>query len=102
MSLTISHIRQHDPRKKTIHATFDIKDYVRTFRKSLSERLGRRVIVRTEDEAMSLKSMLNDPENTRWKSMTNLLTGRPGWDGQKVMCYPSNLGLNMGYIFYFI
>ncbi len=52
-------------------------------------------------QAEELKILLNEPENTTYKSVRGL-DGFYYWDKQLVDFVPSNLGDGRGYLFYFI
>ena len=53
------------------------------------------------NQAQELKDLLNQPENTEYKSMHDL-QGEPYWDRQDVDFVPSNLGEGRGFVFYFV
>jgi hypothetical protein len=48
-----------------------------------------------------LKELLNDPKNTTFKSMKDIMSGFYHWDTQEVECIPANRGNGNGFIFYF-
>src|SRR5579864_9006585 len=54
-----------------------------------------------ESGAMWFKNVLNDHKRTGWGLFLGLQNNGPQY-GQRMTCFPSNLGFNMGYIFYFI
>lgn len=76
----------------------DITDYLREFLIHLAKHDGRRVEIRSEDDARRVLGFINVPENTRYKSIGN--GDAPIWNQQKIVCIASNL--QNGYLFYFI
>lgn len=80
----------------------DISDYLRTFLHDLSSLEKRPVEVKTELDALRIHGLMNNPKNTRFKSMNNLTSGQPYWKYQEIAYVPSNLGRGRGYLFYFI
>lgn len=80
----------------------DISDYLRTFLHDLSKLENRPVEVKTELDALRIQGLMNNPKNTRFKSMNDLTSEQPYWKYQEVAYVPSNLGRGHGYLFYFI
>ncbi len=89
-------------KKRTVDELWRISstDYVRTGLSEL-ERKGYRFDFRNPLEAKRFRDMLNNPENTRFKSMRDLKEGFYFWDKQEVDFVLSNLGHERGAIFYF-
>lgn len=54
----------------------------------------------TVHQADEVKAFLNNPQNTRGKSMRDMRTGVPYWNEQEVEYVRSNLGL--GFLWYFL
>lgn len=94
--------RYEDIGNVTITDRIDISGYLRAFLDELSRLEGGRVSVNTDFDAMRITGLMNIPQNTTFKSVADLRTGRPYWEHQEVQCVPSNLGRGKGYIFYFI
>lgn len=80
----------------------DISDYLRTFLHDLSELEGRPVEVTNELDARRIQGLMDNPHNTRFKSLADITSGQPYWDEQEVTYIPSNLGKRRGFLFYFI
>jgi hypothetical protein len=90
-------------KKKEILERIDrlsITDYVRKGIMEI-ERKGYRFNLSNPLEAERLKQLLNDPQNTSFKSMRDM-QGFYFWHEQKVDYVRSNLGYDKGPIFYFI
>ena len=77
----------------------DITDYTRNGIMEL-ERKGYRFNLSHPLEAERLKQLLNDPQNTSFKSMRDM-QGFYFWHEQKVDFVYSNLGSSKGCVFYF-
>jgi hypothetical protein len=95
---------RYDHKNKEVRERFhriDIAEYVRTFLLELA-RLEKKPFIKLNSlSAMDrVKGLLNIPENTTFKSLSDIRTGFPYWEEQQVDCIGSNLG--RGYIFYFI
>jgi len=80
----------------------NISDYLRTFLYELSDKEHKRTEIKTELDALRVKELMNIPDNTTFKSLSDIRGGQPYWKYQDVDCIPSNLGKSKGYIFYFI
>ena len=78
----------------------DTSDYVRTFLFDLSQIEDRKVNVNRVSEAERVKGLINIPMNTSFKTLSDIRSGVPYWEEQKVDYIASNLG--RGYIFYFL
>lgn len=87
---------------KEVYEKINITVYVKTFLLELSHHWGKRVKVNTESDALHMKMFLNNPKYTSFKSSKDLLTDVPYWNEQAVVCFPSNLGEDKGYLFYFL
>jgi len=77
----------------------DIKNYLAQFLES-SYPYARKKVADMQ-EAMFIRSQMNNPENTKFKSVRGL-DGRPFWYEQKVDFVKSNLRGEKGVIFYFL
>jgi len=88
--------------KESITDRIDISDYLRLFLHDLSELEGKHVEVINELDALRIKGLMNNPQNTRFKSAADISSDQPYWKYQDVEYVPSNLGKGKGFIFYFI
>ncbi len=79
----------------------DITEYITTFKQKIRDKEGRVFNMNHWGEVMHMVELLNDPQNTTFKSSNKFTTGFYNWNKQKVDCIPSNLGEDRGYIFYF-
>jgi hypothetical protein len=97
-------MQYHHKNKEILRDTtrWDITEYVHTFLLELARRETYPPKIIELFDANRIKELLNAPNNTIFKSITDFKTGRPYWDKQLVDCVPSNLGDRKGYIFYFI
>lgn len=79
----------------------DITEYVRTFLLDLMK-LEKRLTIRISNLSgvERIKGLMNIPNNTIFKSFSDMRSGIPYWNIQKVDYINSNIG--RGYIFYFI
>ncbi len=94
----------YNPRQKkpkiTILGRKDITDYVRSFVLHMRKTEGRVLTARHRDETEYMKSLMNDPKNTTYKSFPDFRDGDYFWHHQRVDFVTSNLG--KGFVFYFI
>lgn len=94
--------RYEDIGKPEIIRRIDIFDYVRAFVWELSK-LEQSIIKFNDDfNASRVKGLMNLPQNTTFKSLTDMRNGQPYWKHQDVDYVQSNLGNGKGVIFYFI
>ena len=78
----------------------DIAEYKKAFLFELSQKEKREVNVNSPFEVERIKGLINIPENTAFKTLSDIRSGLPYWEEQKVDYIASNLG--RGYIFYFL
>lgn len=93
---------REDTIRRQIIDRIDIRDYLKTFMREQSKRDGRIIVIKDGFDAMRINQLMNKPENTTFKSAISIGGGVPYWHFQKVTCLRSNLGLEKGYVFYFI
>lgn len=93
---------QHVKTVNNTYPRFSITDYVRNFMWDIRKKEGRVFRTNHYEEVMHMKTLLNDPKYTTFKSIRAFDRGIPHWNEQKVDCISSNLGGDRGYIFYFI
>ncbi len=79
----------------------DITEYVRAFLLNLMT-LEKRLTIRVNklSDVERIKELMNLPKNTASKSFSDVRSGIPYWDMQKIDYINSNIG--RGYIFYFL
>lgn len=87
---------------KEVYNQINISEYVKLCLMELSHIEGRRAKINTYPEAQRIKILMNDPQSILFKVLSDLELGFPCRSVHKVMCYPSNLGTNKGYVFFFI
>lgn len=84
--------RYEDIGKPEIIRRIDIFDYVRAFVWELSK-LEQSIIKFNDDfNASRVKGLMNLPQNTTFKSLTDMRNGQPYWKHQDVDYVQSNLG----------
>jgi len=79
-----------------------ISEYLRVFLAELAIKEMCEIKINSRSQAERIKSLINIPKNTVFKSLAGFRSSIPYWHEQEVDFVPSNLGKNKGFIFYFI
>ena len=94
---------EYEEKTPDIIGTVDISVYVSDFFDRLAKHDKRRRQIKTEGDAMVMKSLIDQPRDSSFKVMLGYKPyEEPYWIYQKVVYAPSNLGKGRGFVFYFI